>query len=373
MIELNNFIAVGDLHLLKKQGMWENRSEIADDDLYALAQATDLCLDKKADMLLLGDMLDTPTTLPRPMTALLNSARMLEKAGLRMYYIQGQHDFVVQSAFENDPWMALIPGAIRLSGQKFKVWGKQAYAMDYFPQAMEMLAMSKIPKGTEVLFMHGTVDVAFPMNPHFQMANIPSSVELILAGDYHRPGEHKLPSGGSLWYTGSPWMTAISESAQPRRVLYAYSNAIGVPQVESIELATRSVFWYSKLDGSMEPLKERRADLPEAIRKPIIVVDQQLQREQYAELAQVAHVYTSYSGTPDMLAAELISTKDDMSNEEILEQYVDKINEHETFSFVLDVINSPVDDAISRLKEHMGVEMETDKAVQKKEVSVETL
>lgn len=353
-------VIASDLHILKKPGMWEGRAEIAGDDIFALQQIAELCRTTDADLMLLGDVLDSVTNLPRPVVWLREHLLPLLKEGRKVQYLQGQHEIVVQAHYTNYPWLSIIEGTEHIGGKAFDFLGYKAYALDYFSAPFEHLMFSKIPGDTQVLFLHGTADLANSIGCHFSMENIPSQIKLVIAGDYHKACEFTLKNGGMLWYCGSTWQTAADEPREKSVLLCDIADGAGI-KVERIPLKTRKIVKYTELTGGFPELKlssEDRQSLPEELHTPVVLVDMPIEPEVYEKLSIDAHVYTTSGANPNTPSQAVIAAVDNMTDEAILSSYVDREAHKSEFDFTLDVLSSNVEDAVQRLKDRLGVPVE---------------
>ena len=350
-------VIAGDLHLLKKPGMWSGRAEIAGDDVFALEQIVKIC-GKDSDLMLLGDVFDTVTNLPRPIMAATKLLQGLANEG-RLRFIQGQHEIVVQAHYENHPWLSLIEGAEHVGGKKFEFMGFKAFALDYFPMAFEKLEFAKVPKDVQVLFLHGTIDLAMPMAFHFTAESLKQFPDLraTFAGDFHQAIE-VCAGSNSLYYTGSTWQISADEPREKSVMKVSLSG--DVISIERIPLKTRKIVKLSELfdahfNMDLAPLKDIDKDLPKELQLPVILVDQPTPPELYEQLAQHGHLYTTSAANPDLPTRELVDKYGELSNAEILQNYVDKEKNPEQFAFALDVIENPAEDAVKRLKDKFGI------------------
>jgi len=362
-------IIASDLHLLKKPGMWSGRAEIAGDDVFALEQIVELCKVHDADLFLLGDVFDSVTNLPRPL-AFARDAIAKMPGVTRVFFIQGQHEIVVQAHYENYPWLSLINRTEYMGGKSFGFHGMKAYAMDYFPQAFEALNFAKVPKDVEVLFMHGTIDVAMPMSFHFSGDSLKQFKKLkhVFAGDYHH-AMHLTVGNCSLHYCGSTWQISADEPRE-KSVILLESEKPGDFDLRRIVLKTRQIIKLSEIcdKNGMFSLDMLRAvpkytDMPQELDMPVILVDQPTDKDTYTKLAEFGHIYTTSGANPDMPTQAVIDMAEKMTNEEILANYADREKNPSEFAFTLDVIENSSEDAINRLRDKMGIKAE-DRTIQ---------
>ena len=349
---MENAILVGDLHVLKKPGMWSGRQEIAGDDEFALMQISDLCREKKADLYLLGDTLDALTNMPRPMVLLKKYLEPLIEAGHKVRYIQGQHEMIVSNDLTNYPWMDLIDGTEHLHGKSFDLMGRKAYALDYFPESFQHLELSKVPEDCEVLFLHGTAAEIVPFNAHFSMDLVKDDT-IVFAGDYHEPLDYVHGDGRSVHYTGSMHLRSTSEPREKSVIFLDGSK--DVSEFERLPLKTRKIVKLTELDAELYDTTAR-ADVPENIQKPIVLIDRPAAREELHKLAQDTHVYITPAANPDIPTPEEMDEQEDTSDEEILARYISKEEFPVEFQFTLDLLQNPAGDAMRRLRKTLEIE-----------------
>jgi hypothetical protein len=103
--------------------------------------------------------------------------------------------------------------------------------------------------------------------------------------------------------------------------------------------------------------------LPKELQQPVILVDMPTDGATMEQLAAFAHLYTTSGSNPDVPTKEVLDNEAKMSNEQILQAYVDKQKNPEQFAFTLDVIENPVEDSVKRLKERLGIK-DPDRTVQ---------
>lgn len=272
----DRIILAGDLHLKKKPGLWSSRFEIEKDDLFGLSQICSLAREHDADLFLLGDVFDAVANLPRAIVAVKEELDVLIEQGHEVKYIQGQHEMVVAND-SNVPWLRMVSGTQHMHGEKFDFFGMKAFALDYFPQSLASLAMSKVPEGTEVLFLHGSCDLVLPpeFGCHFTADMLPESVEHVFAGDFHQHIRKETPTGTHIWYTGSTYMGDITEL--DTKYVYMVYGINGGIKVESLPLKQRRAAKYSSFDSEEAALAFFSEDpdpaLPPELHKGVLIQD----------------------------------------------------------------------------------------------------
>jgi len=346
-----------DLHLQKKPGMWASRTEIAGDDLFGAQQVFELSAKRNASLLLLGDVVDTSLNFPRPIRALQRFLHDGLASGMgSLYFVQGQHDFVVQASFENTPWLALLPEATHLHGQEFSLFGLRAYAHDYFQPGAADEFYASIPQGTEVLFVHGTADAAMAIGYHFEMSKLPASVRYVFAGDYHIATDRKV---GDTWlhYPGSTYLNSVGEPMAKSALVISYNAAEDGMTVERVPIKTRPMYYYSEVKDDLTKIVTD-ATLPEALQKPLVLVDEHISSETSAVLATYAFTYTEPSLLrPKVNRSEPIVATEEYSDEEILGQYIDQKLYPEAFAFTLGLLTSgqSTQEVMASLRNKLGI------------------
>jgi hypothetical protein len=359
-------VIAADLHLQRKPGMWAGRAEIAGDDVWSLEQIVDLTCKYQANLMLLGDVFDTITNLPRPIVAAQQALGPLATEG-RVRHLQGQHELAVGAHYANSPWLSVVPGTKHIGdGAPFEFHGMKACGLDYFPVAFEALNFSKIPDDVEVLFMHGTVDLAFPTAFHFSAESLKKFTKLqyVFAGDYHQAIELKAGKV-SILYTGSTWQISANEP-RDKSVILVEGEGTKL-KVGRVQLATRTIVKLSELyteDGKFEPAPfAERPLLPKELQTPVILIDLPTDGPTMEKLAELGHLYTTSAANPDVPTQAVIDMEGTLTNSEILQRFVDKEKKPGEFAFTLDIIENPVSDAVTRLKEKFGIK-DADRTVQ---------
>lgn len=346
----NSIIIAADIHLRKKPGMWANRAEIAGDDVFAFQQIAELAVKNDSDLYILGDTMDSVTNLPRPLVVARECLKPVLEKKLAVRYIQGQHEIVVQAHYDNYPWLSLIDGTEHMHRCRFELFGKKAYALDYFPESFEALNFAIVPDDTEVLFLHGTAKEVFPLGGHFSVENLPESVKFVFCGDYHVPVLHEWDDK-VLIYTGSAWLQSAAEPTEKSALKVNHDFTM-----ERIPIKTRPIYRYSEIVDDLSILSSPPdTALPEALRRPIVIVDAEIDSQESTQLAENAHIYNVGSSS-ESSGSVFINVAEDYSDEEILERFADKQEHPSEFEFTLDVIQNPAIDALSRLRGKLGIE-----------------
>lgn len=361
-----SWVLVADPHVKKTPGMWSNRSEIRGDDMFALSQAVQLCLDTRSHLMLLGDTFDCAANPANPVYAVSQALRPMLDSGLRVVHYDGNHEFSHGSAYGHVPWLSLVQGAEYVHARQFQWLGMQAYALDYFQECNAEAQFSLVPQGTQVLFLHGTADIIMPAAYDFRAVDIPMSVRLCICGHYHTPvTTDQTPTGATLVYPGSPWATAHTHRHE-KRVLTAFRDQAGMLVLQPVQIAERGV--YEASVGSLQTNEDVQSlietiqgidatHLPEEIRKPIVLIGKSASREIIQALAGFVHVYTVNDGvTVDgVVQAPVDLDAPEDSDESILAEYVDPAEQALQFEFIMDILRSGVEPAMDKLRAALSV------------------
>ena len=219
------FFAMGDLHL--SPGAWKGLPGVRGDAYRAWdALVSDAVRDKPAWLLLLGDVFDVRTPPPDACAAFCRGVDRLEAAGVRVAFIQGQHEMVsspdpaapdkvlpwcsalhpwcrwMEEDGSGEPW-PLLPGCeVGIAG------------CDHRPAAELRRRLADLPASVRILCLHQQVRGAVPDAPDawdLDPVWVPSSVTYVLLGDVHRPWDWTGPLGAAWRYSGSLAMQAADE------------------------------------------------------------------------------------------------------------------------------------------------------------------
>lgn len=253
------------------------------DDAFALKQAVDLAVDRRAAAFIgAGDLVNRQQTLAYPLKVWEAAIRRLRQAGIPFFFIEGQHDL-------DDPPKLAYAGARTAAGYHLhrkivRVGGLRVAGLNFQPPAGLRRALAAIAKAKpDVLVCHqvwaewmGTV-----ASPQGSFADV-AGVRLMVTGDLHETRVERHRGADGRPYTvvspGSLTQRSIDEPAQKHAVVVGADLA-----VELVPIRTRGVLdcrpvadedeldaLVVSLPGAVEAL--RRADLPDEIRAPLVRV-----------------------------------------------------------------------------------------------------
>lgn len=227
----------GDLHLRKGDRTWIRRPEIAGDTVHQMECVVQYCHDHKIpELWLLGDILEGMLATPDVLLILRRIFDACEGYGIRVRYIQGNHD-------KNNPtyveathhWPIYVHDVLFKAGQ-FNVYG-----LDYVRPTEVEHALRSVPRDAQILITHQVwKDVLGDAYGHAWIDWIPQTVRLIVSGDIHKAEVHTLgvPAAGRTFaMPGALSMQDLSESG-PKSFLVLNDNL----SLTSIQLISRGFY-----------------------------------------------------------------------------------------------------------------------------------
>ena len=175
------FVFCADLHL--EDGAWTTRPGIYGDAYYSFDQIVDYCIAHNLPLILGGDVLEKKQNLARPIAKLCDGLSRMQKANVRVYYIQGNHEYD-----RNAPWLSVHPWPIHLhdTGVQFGAAEVGVWGLDWLPRGEIQDAFKQVPADTDILITHqvwkdfmGTVG-----RTECELTEV-HHVQNVLAGDFH--------------------------------------------------------------------------------------------------------------------------------------------------------------------------------------------
>lgn len=282
----NGFLFAADLHL--QPAVWASHPELAGDTWYGFQQLVDYCQRDSCDLVLGGDIFDSDRPDSASVLRFCQGVQQLQMRGLRIYYVNGNHDMVVGGP----PWPA-IGGAIWLHGAVHDIGGVRVRGMD-FMQRTQLAAYLAGVEFTDcsVLVAHQTwLEIAGKLLSHGPLAAIRGNISLVLSGDYHVPVASRQITGATgafqFMSPGSVSMQAITECTS-KAAIRVMPPVAGVesrcPVTTWVPLQSRPVMTYQIPDEAglrefMQAIKQDIAqtlincrEYPDVIRKPLCIV-----------------------------------------------------------------------------------------------------
>lgn len=254
------------------------------DEQYALEQIVDIAIARGVDdVLFLGDVLDRQQNRSEPVAFWHKQIGRLSKEGIRVRYVQGQHEYDVV------PWLSGHEWAEHVHKKTFKVGPWLAYGLDFQPHGVLQEELARVPKECTVLAAHqGWSEwLAFEGAPQGDFAQVPEHVEIVLTGDFHPfVDEYNRNAGGKKMRCISPGTTVAQKIDEPHDnyvLLIADDGEIKRKKLKSrvfldSKLMTRS----TEVDEFLAGVEKELADayqlaaerlLPEVMHRPILRVE----------------------------------------------------------------------------------------------------
>ncbi len=173
------FVFTADLHL--EDGAWSTRPGIYGDAYYSFAQIIDYCIAHKLPLILGGDVLDKKSNSARPIAKLCEGMSRMERAGIPVYYIQGNHEYD-----RHAPWLSAHSWPVHMHKQTIDFQGHPVYGLDWLPKGDIQQAFKEIPKGTHILITHQVWEdfMKGVGRTECTIADV-HNVSSIMAGDFH--------------------------------------------------------------------------------------------------------------------------------------------------------------------------------------------
>lgn len=312
---------------------WRSRRAIYGDSLVSFKQIVDLCLVSGPGgtpvkfLVLAGDFWDDPNPDLFTVHFVHTQLDLLREANVRVFFVLGQHDMVVQHSYsavselgrffklDRIPrtLLELHPWPTYVHGQIFHIGGFTAYGLDYQTPDKVLASLQQVPP-VDILVTH-QVWKDFIGDGAVSLADVPAHAHNIISGDYH----HTITEdrGGHFFMSpGSTCLQALNEPAE--KFVLGLRISSSRLEVEKLLLLTRGAE-IVRVNGtenfndvvaacrSWLTVKQREAVfLPDATRKPLlrVVVDKALgaaiAQKLLTVLGDQAHVLIQYDETEDV-------------------------------------------------------------------------
>jgi hypothetical protein len=206
-----------DIHL--SHTIWEAQRQISGDSQVALneiAKASSAA--GLSDLILAGDIFDVADPHPGLVEMFRRFAEDVTASGIRLWYIQGNHDRRVV------PWAKAASGLVEWIGDGTPrvIGGRTVVGFDYAPR--ESIATSLAALGTagpvDLLILHQFARQYMDIDGcwNLDLEWVPDNVGDVVMGDIHEPwsgivGKHR------CWYTHAPQTRSITEAKHPKSLL----------------------------------------------------------------------------------------------------------------------------------------------------------
>lgn len=348
----------GDAHL--SEYIWGKRPQIRGDAYHAFEQVVGHAVRLNVPLILAGDVFDTTN----PTTADVHFFRIqmdhLRQAGVPVYHFQGNHDR------RNLPWSDAIhshPVYVG-DGRPFSLDGVSFRAFDYdshdrIQTRVEMLASEPLP---DVLLLHQAAKQALKFDGawNFDLQTVPQGIHTVILGDIHTPFAQRFREGCTAYYTSATHPRSDAEFGQ-KDTLVLYDDF----HVERLPIVNR---FFAKVVLAVEPEKTADALVQQLSQQPAgpltpCVVTTTLNNE--AALAARAKIALALEAVGGHLFDTVVANEaecewaEGVGNDlppadELLAKMVNKADEPEVFSLVLDIIQSresPLE-IVARTRDH---------------------
>lgn len=195
----------GDNHL--RPVTWIKHPTLFGDAYESWRQIITACEERRLPLVLLGDLFDSTRPDSHSVGVYLHGMMRMERAGLAVYYIEGNHDVA------DPPWASLTPWA-RPVGQ-FTLGGIKAYGLSFVNSTQLPEELARIPAGTQLLLSHQSwLEIQRVGHTDGQFGMIPHGLTMIVA-DYHVCGIYRGKAGNGedvvAYSPGSTAMQALNE------------------------------------------------------------------------------------------------------------------------------------------------------------------
>lgn len=208
---------LADIHLQEMQYASTARGEAF---FEAFKKAILLYHDQKVDLLVCaGDMFDTSRLLTRQCQQLLEIHALLQKLGIPMLCVDGNHDYAEPSWLDTlVPVPSMHSGIIPITNRSATIggWKFAGWPALYADQYLDPTVQKGLDHDADVIIFHalveGVVEAYLGKKKKIDISDLPTGgrIKAILLGDIHVPG-YKQINGTLIGYPGSIEMCRITE------------------------------------------------------------------------------------------------------------------------------------------------------------------
>ena len=353
--------------LQARESVYKYDRDLRDDDISALQQVVEYCNAKSGceALILGGDQVDSPTISDNHV---INLRRVLRGCKVPVYYIDGNHEkgfrrlelegggACVAQHLEENPF----------SFAGFKVMGYNWRSRRSWEKIKDDLQVS------DILILHGFADQAVEELGlasatagdsnfgDFDLGWFDGKCKLCLMGDIHKYLHFKGEKGTEFYYSGSMWMHKANEPTDKYFLTVDSELNVSPVPLETRPFVKASIYSQADMEEAIANVKKAYDDGPKdpRIRRPRVHLDIYADQgfdEEIEVLRQSAHVF------PRMKPSEVVSlvsepeTKQESLNiKQAISTLVDK-NEQELRSFLTEIFDSGVDNAMDSLRDRLGV------------------
>lgn len=263
---------------------WKKHPNVHRDSYYSLQQIVDLCVQLNVPLIAAGDLFDIKNPPSESVVFCFEQMKRLERVGLPVYYVQGQHEL------SEVPWLSLCSNAIHidsfkadLSFKTFDIQGLRVVGQDIEFSGNRFLDQCRTMHsnaGSEKFDLYVThqvwADFIKKSDDSFMFKNA-TFAKVIYTGDFHKT-ETLVIDGTDCLSSGSINMQATNEP--PHKFVFILNSDLTWTQYRLktrpfalFELRSEKYF-NALMDVTNEELLAEwpHKDLPEHIATPLVCV-----------------------------------------------------------------------------------------------------
>lgn len=154
------------------------------DEQFGLTQVIDYAITKSAtDVIAAGDLFDRQQNRPGPVTFFCQQIERLKRAGIKFYYIVGQHDRDVDTQ-----WLAAHSWAQHIHKKTVKIGPFTFYGLDCQNFGKLQEELQSVPQEADHMICHQTWSdwLGFEGASQGDIAQLPGHVRFMYSGDIHK-------------------------------------------------------------------------------------------------------------------------------------------------------------------------------------------
>jgi len=252
------------------------------DTFFAFEQIVNTAIEHNIPLIGAGDLIDKQTNRATTIVFLAEQLQRLRKEKLKLYHVQGQHEYDVV------PWLNVASNAVHIHKKEVTIGDFSFYGLDWQPFGILQDELSEIPDTANFLVCHQVWsdwmgDVAAPQG---SMAQIPGHIKYVQSGDLHQwKLEKRKNADGEKMLVLSCGATTKQKIDEPDKHYYALLYPDG--KITQQTLRSRVMIDCSLINrpedvdifmSELEPVlaaaaqKAEALELPEVMRKPYMRV-----------------------------------------------------------------------------------------------------
>lgn len=361
------FTICSDPHI--RQRTWASRPDLNSDSYYSFAQVVSYSLARHYNLVLGGDTFQSTHPHAEDIKFFRTQLRLMKEAGLKVFYIQGQHDY------SDPPWPeALSEEVVWVHNKVFEPCpGIKIFALDHMRPAQLQEALKAVPADCHIVMLHQLAQSVFPLEGtwDFSVDWLPAHVDVAIMGDYHQPVDFHWGTNKVGFYTGSMHVQSIDEPKE-KSFVHAGLDRTGAFEYQRIPLVTRAYFNYpvnseEELDALVRWLNAYDVEAEAAsrhiewdvIKKPVVEVPHLTSIKEVKSRLEAAaggkvHLWLKPFNVEIMQGPITISEAGTRASlETSLKTYVEPgLPEYD---FILELLSQPSEQVFARWKERLGL------------------